>query len=31
MGFCITKVKFRHKYYWNQPLLLAARRFRFHL
>ncbi|KRX25273.1 hypothetical protein T07_41 [Trichinella nelsoni] len=24
MGFCITKVKFRHKCYWNQQLLLAG-------
>ncbi|KRY03852.1 hypothetical protein T01_13237 [Trichinella spiralis] len=23
-GFCITKVKFRHKCYWNQQLLLAG-------
>ncbi|KRX61804.1 hypothetical protein T09_13170 [Trichinella sp. T9] len=22
--FCITKVKFRHKCYWNQQLLLAG-------
>ncbi|KRX29640.1 hypothetical protein T05_15699, partial [Trichinella murrelli] len=23
-GFCITKVKFRHKCYYNQQLLLAG-------
>ncbi|KRX14745.1 hypothetical protein T07_14624 [Trichinella nelsoni] len=24
ISFCITKVKFRHKCYWNQQLLLAG-------
>ncbi|KRX18055.1 hypothetical protein T07_10498 [Trichinella nelsoni] len=28
-GFCITKVKFRHKCYWNQQLLLAVAQVSF--